>query len=91
MVQIEKGMSMMSKAERSADAGDDAGQRDRQDEQERDRLAAEEVGARQRGGGERAEDQREEAWRSARDLERQTERRPDVGPVDQATANHCVV
>ena len=51
MVQNEKAMSMMSKAERSADAGDDAGQRDRQDEQQRDRLAAEELRARQRRGG----------------------------------------
>ena len=33
------------------DAGDDAGQRDRQDEQQRDRLAAEEPGPRQRRGG----------------------------------------
>ena len=61
------------------DAGDDAGQRDRQDEEQRDRLAPEEAGARQRRGCKRAEDERQQR-RDGRDLERQIERRPDVGP-----------
>ena len=42
------------------DAGDDAGKRDRQDEEQRDRLAPEEARARHRGGGERAEHEREQ-------------------------------
>ena len=41
------------------DAGDDPGQRDRQDDQERDRLAAEEAVARDRQRGQRAEHQRD--------------------------------
>jgi hypothetical protein len=42
MVQVENGMSARLKAERSDDAGDDARQRDGQDDQQRDLLAPEE-------------------------------------------------
>src|SRR5579884_296321 len=61
-------------------AGDDPGQRDRQDEQERDRLAAEEAEARDRRGGHRPEHERDAGRRRA-DLDRQQERIPRVGVV----------
>src|SRR6478672_10106316 len=61
-------------------ARDDAWKRDRQDKKQRDRLAAEELGARQRGGSERAEDERE-AGGNGGDLEREIERRPNIGPL----------
>ena len=62
------------------DAGDDAGQRDRQDDQQRDRLAAEEPGPRQRRRGKRAEDQRQRG-RDRATLSDKRQRRPDVGPA----------
>src|SRR5262249_21557558 len=63
-------------------AGDDPGERDRQHEQERDRLAAEEaepVHAERRRGAEHERDQR----RQRRGLEREPERLLHVGVVDR--------
>src|SRR5262245_32985059 len=57
--------------------GDDAGKRDRQNEKQRDGLAAEELSARERGGCESAEDEREKRGYGG-NLEREIERRPDV-------------
>ena len=68
-------------------AGDDAGQRDGQDDQQRDLLAPEEPRPRHGGGGQRAEDQRQRG-RDRRDLQRQPQRRPDVRRGPRRRANH---
>ena len=62
-------------------AGNDAGQSDRQNEQQRDGLAAEELGARQRSGRKRAEDERKHG-RDHGNLKREIERRPNIRPVE---------
>ena len=59
------------------DAGDDAGKRDWEHEEKRDRFAAEEAGPRQRRRGKRAEDQRHESGKR-RDGERKAESIEDV-------------
>ena len=80
MVQIEKSMPMMLKAERSEMPVMMPGSAIGSTNSKRDRLAAEEPRPRQRRGGERAEDQRDQR-RDRRDLQRQIERRPDIGPL----------
>jgi hypothetical protein len=62
------------------DAGDDAGQRDRQDDQQRDRLAAEEFGLADGGRAERAEQQGDRRG-DAGDLYGEAECGPDIRPV----------
>src|SRR5581483_9008968 len=59
------------------DAGDDAGERNRQHEEKRDRLAAEKARPRQRRRGERAEDQRDDSGECG-DGERKAEGIEDV-------------
>ena len=71
-----------------ADAGDDAGQGDREDQEERWPLA-EEAPAPDRGGGERPQDQGDGGG-GGRHPEREPERLGMSGR-DQATANHCMV
>ena len=71
------------------DAGDDAGQGDRQDDEERDRLAAEEPIARDGERGERAE-QSAIAVATEADLDRGHERVAGAVVVERL-ANHCVV
>ena len=70
-------------------AGDDPGQRDRQDEQERDRLASEEAEARDRERGRRAEDERDAGRESAGLTESQIASRTSC--ECHATLNQCVV
>ena len=59
------------------DSGDDAGQRDRQDQQQRDRITAKEGCARQRCRGQRAQ-QHGDGRGPCRDLEAELDRRPHV-------------
>src|SRR5262249_57467818 len=61
-------------------AGDDAGKRDRQNEEQRNGLAAEELGARQCRGSERAEDEREKRGDRG-NLEPEIKRRPHIRPL----------
>ena len=90
IVQNENGMSGEVEGRAQRDAGDDAGQRDRQDEEQRDRLAAEEFRARQRRRGERAEEQRQRAsTASATRIESRSA--AQMSGRLQATPNQCSV
>ena len=80
MVQIEKGMPMRSKAERSAMPVTMPGSAIGRTNSSEIASRPKKLRARQRGGGERAEDQREHGGDRG-DLEREIERRPDIGPL----------
>src|SRR5207248_1417878 len=66
------------------DTGDDAGERDRQDEKQRDRFAPEETRPGQGRGGERPEDQGDDGGEGG-DSERKAERIEDILPAPSDT------
>ena len=80
----------MPKAERKRNAGDDAGKRYGQDEEQRDVVAAEEFGARYGGGGTGAEDEGQKGC-DAGHLHGEADGIPDILPFPDDAEPFCGV
>ena len=72
------------------EAGEDAGQRDRQHEQQRDRVLAGEAAPREREGGERAEHERERSGATAATTS-DSRIAAQMSARAKATSNQCSV